>query len=170
MIHWKDERRIRPCLDQSQSPLDSLATPLSRPLPDAGGRLIDQRLALAAVFGRPRRHSKKSFAGSQSQRASPIGSLPCHQVRSKSETQLTLAKQVKSARVTIRQTRVGMSSGSQALTRWAFIASNRRGHLRALRTDSEAENIRRWKKAGAPLLTTFGSVWSLTGMIYALEK
>ncbi len=29
-----------------KSPLDSLATTLSRPLPDAGGRLIDQRLAL----------------------------------------------------------------------------------------------------------------------------
>jgi hypothetical protein len=36
------------------SPLDSLATALSSPVPDAGGRLIDQRLALAAVFGRPR--------------------------------------------------------------------------------------------------------------------
>jgi hypothetical protein len=36
-----------------KSPLDSLATALSSPVPDAGGRLIDQRLALAAVFGRP---------------------------------------------------------------------------------------------------------------------
>ena len=32
--------------------------------------------------------------------------LPCHQVRSESETQLTLVKQLKSARVTIRQTHV----------------------------------------------------------------
>jgi len=104
--NWKDERRIRPCLDHRKSPLDSLATTLSRPLPDAGGRLIDQRFALAAVFGRPRRNSKKSFAGSQSQRASPIRSLPYHQVRSESETRLTRVKQVKSARVTIRQTQL----------------------------------------------------------------
>ena len=48
--------------------LRSIRWQLSRPLPDAGGRLIDQRFALAAVFGRPRRNSKKSFAGSQSQR------------------------------------------------------------------------------------------------------
>src|SRR5260370_29088012 len=50
------------------------------------------------------RTSKKSFGVCQSQRASTIRSLPCHQVRSESETQLTLVKQVKSARVTIRQT------------------------------------------------------------------
>jgi len=56
--------------------------------------------------GGRRRNSKKSFAGSQSQRASPIRSLPCHQVRPESETQLTLVKQVKSARVTIRRSQV----------------------------------------------------------------
>jgi hypothetical protein len=60
--------------------------------------------ALAAVFGRPRQNSKKYFAGSQLQRASPIRSRPCHQVRSESKTQLTLVQQVNSARVTIRQT------------------------------------------------------------------
>jgi len=59
---------------------------------------------IVAQKGGRRRNSKKSFAGSQSQRASPIRSLPCHQVRPESETQLTLVKQVKSARVTIRQT------------------------------------------------------------------
>ena len=61
-----------------KSPLDSLATALSSPVPDAGGRLIYLSLALAVVFGRPRRRSKKSFAGSQSQRTSPI--VPCYQV------------------------------------------------------------------------------------------
>ena len=86
-----------------------LATSPSRPLPDAGGRLIDQRLARTAVFGRPRRHSKKSFAGSQSQRASPIRSIPYHQVGAESETQLTLVKQVKSARATIRQTHLNLA-------------------------------------------------------------
>jgi hypothetical protein len=62
----------------NKSPLHSLATTLSRPLPDAGSRLIDQRLALAAVFDRPRRHSKKSFAGSPiaTRFPDPIASLP----------------------------------------------------------------------------------------------
>ena len=41
------------------------------------------------------RTSKKSFLGSRSQRVSPIRSLPYHQVRSESETQLTLVKQGK---------------------------------------------------------------------------
>jgi hypothetical protein len=39
-----------------KSPLDSLATTLSRPLPDACGRLIYLSLALAVVFGRPRQN------------------------------------------------------------------------------------------------------------------
>jgi hypothetical protein len=59
MIQWKDERRIHRYLRVStnrESPLDSLATALSRPVPDAGGRLIDLSLALAMVFGRPRQN------------------------------------------------------------------------------------------------------------------
>ena len=53
MIHWKDERWIVRVSTNHKSPLDSLATALSNPVPDAGGHLIDQRLALAAAFGRP---------------------------------------------------------------------------------------------------------------------
>ena len=36
-----------------QSPLVSMATPLSSPLSDAGGCLISQTLALTAIFGQP---------------------------------------------------------------------------------------------------------------------
>jgi hypothetical protein len=59
-----------------------------------------------------------------SQRASPIRSLPCHQVRSESETQLTLVKQVKSARVTIRQTQVKRRQGRRALANFENLPVN----------------------------------------------
>src|SRR5215472_3053473 len=91
-----------------------MATSLSILISDTSGCVIDQRFALAAVFGRPRRNSKKSYAGSQSQRASR--SFPCHQVRSESETQLTLVKQLKSARVTIRKTQESRSTRTRAAT------------------------------------------------------
>jgi hypothetical protein len=87
-----------------------LATPLSRPLPDAGGRLNYLSLTLAAVFGRPRQNFQEII------RCFPIATrFPDRidsllQMRSESETQLTLVKQVKSARVTIRQTQAATDS------------------------------------------------------------
>jgi hypothetical protein len=53
MIHCKDNAGYLRLSTTRKSPLDSLATPLSRPVPDAGGRLIYLSLALAVVFGRP---------------------------------------------------------------------------------------------------------------------
>ena len=100
MTLWKDERRIRPCLDQSQISARSVGNPTVAPCtrrrwpPD----LSESRPGCSI------RSTSASFTVFQSQSTFPIRSLPCHQVRSESETQLTLVKQVKSARVTIRQT------------------------------------------------------------------
>jgi len=78
--------RVTTC---SQSPLVSMATPLSGPLSDTGGRLICQRLALAAVnLGKT---SKKSLGVSPSQRASRVRSFHRHRMRPESETQPTFA-------------------------------------------------------------------------------
>jgi len=75
----------------SQSPLVSMATSLSGPLPDTCGCLIWQRLALAAIYGHLGKPSKKTFGVSPSQRASRLRSFHSHRVRPESETQLTFA-------------------------------------------------------------------------------
>ena len=49
--------------------------PLSRPVPDAGGRLIYQRPALAGVFGQPRQSSKESLFPNRNDFPDPIVSL-----------------------------------------------------------------------------------------------
>ena len=43
-------------------PLVSMATPLSDPVSDAGGCLISQRLALAAIFGQPRQNFPRNHS------------------------------------------------------------------------------------------------------------
>jgi hypothetical protein len=73
--HWKDERPIRPCHDQSQISVRSMATTISSLISDIRGCLICQILALAALFGQPRQdfqrnHSvflnRSAFRGSES--------------------------------------------------------------------------------------------------------
>jgi hypothetical protein len=88
-----DERRIRPCLDNHKSPLDSLAAPLSSPVPDAGDRLIYQRLALVAVFGRPLQNFQEIVHCFPIAKRFPIVSLvPGVILRSISKTQFTLTR------------------------------------------------------------------------------
>ena len=93
MIHWKDERRIRPCLTNRKPPLDSLATALSRPVPDAGGRLIYLSLTLIVIFGRPQQNFQEIV------RCFPIANrfpdlslLPGVILRSESKTRFPLTR------------------------------------------------------------------------------
>jgi hypothetical protein len=74
-----------------KSPLDPLATPLSRPVPDAGGRLIYLSLALAAVFGRPRQNFQEIVRGFPIATRFPDRIDSPLQMRSESGTHHTLA-------------------------------------------------------------------------------
>src|SRR5664279_1066449 len=74
-----------------QSPLVSMATPLSGPLSDTGGCLIfkDSRsLRYSVNLGKT---SKRSFGVSPSERASQVRSFHCDWVRPQRETQPTFA-------------------------------------------------------------------------------
>jgi len=83
-------------------------TSLAHRQPDAGGCLIYQRLAPAAIFSRPRQNFQEIVRCFPITTCFPIRSFPCCQVRSESKTQFTLAERlaVKSALATIRQTQV----------------------------------------------------------------
>jgi hypothetical protein len=108
-VAWSVRRNLFSCDGRAsplrEGPVPAVEGPVPAPVECEAGRDIGDSpwLQYSVDFCRT---SKKSFTVFQSQSTFPIRSLPCHQVRSESETQLTRVKQVKSARVTIRQTHV----------------------------------------------------------------
>jgi hypothetical protein len=79
MTHWKDERRISQCLDQLQISARFVGNPT---------------IALAAVLGRPPQNFQEIVRCLPIATRFPDPIVSCYQLRSESETQLTLARRL----------------------------------------------------------------------------
>jgi hypothetical protein len=93
MTLWKDERRIRPCRDQSQISARFVGNRTVEPCTRRRGRLIDRDSLWLQYSVDLCRISKKSFTVSHSQSTCPIASLlPGVILRSESKTQFALTR------------------------------------------------------------------------------
>jgi len=79
--HWKDERPIGPCHNQSQISARFDSNHTVEPYIRHPGWLICQRLALAALFGQPRKNFQRNHSvfSSPARFADAIVSLPPYQ-------------------------------------------------------------------------------------------